>query len=169
MKSPAIAGPSRLAGTVVDTTMSPKLAPAGVLTGLVVPLNVIVVVPLILLKLTTFVPDILKTPVVENVTGSALAVPSLIEKIATATTLNAKSFNRRRRLFIFFSLYPVKRFSERDSFVIGQRAKLPNCCKFFTRFACREQEKTKESPASAGLALLSFLDRGLLAVTTEGL
>jgi hypothetical protein len=54
---PPIAGPSRLAGTVVVTTMSPKLVPAGVLTEFVVPLKVIVVVPLTLEKFTTLVPD----------------------------------------------------------------------------------------------------------------
>jgi len=71
VKFPAIAEPWRLAGTVVVTTRSPKLAPAGVLTGLVVPLKVIVVVPLTLEKLTTLVLLILKTPVVLKVTGSA--------------------------------------------------------------------------------------------------
>ena len=73
VKLPAIAGPSRLAGTVVVTTRSPKLVPAGVFTGLVVPLKVIVVVPWIFVKFTTFVPLTLKTPVVLNVTGSACA------------------------------------------------------------------------------------------------
>jgi hypothetical protein len=68
---PAIAGPIRLAGTVVVTTMSPKLVPAGVFTASVVPLKVIVVVPLMFVKFTTFVPLTLKTPVVLNVTGSA--------------------------------------------------------------------------------------------------
>ena len=71
VKFPAIAGPCRLAGTVVVTTRSPKLVPAGVFTGSVVPLKVMVVVPLTLAKLTTFVPLMLKTPVVLNVTGSA--------------------------------------------------------------------------------------------------
>src|SRR5689334_15087632 len=58
--------------------MSPKLVPAGVFTGLVVPLNVIVVVPLMFVKFTTLVPLILNTPVVEKVTGSAFAcdIPS---------------------------------------------------------------------------------------------
>src|SRR4026209_1826869 len=74
VKLPAIAGPIKLAGTVVVTTRSPKLAPAGVLTGFVVPLKVMVVVPLTLLKATTLVPVRLKTPVVEKVTGSALAL-----------------------------------------------------------------------------------------------
>src|ERR1044072_6504900 len=64
VKFPPTAGPVWLAGTVVVTTISPKLVPAGVLTGFVVPLNVIVVVPLTLEKLTTFVPLMLKTPVV---------------------------------------------------------------------------------------------------------
>ena len=73
VKLPPIAGPSRFAGTVVVTTRSPKLVPAGVFTGLVVPLNVIVVVPCMLVKLTTFVPLMLKTPVVLKVTGSAFA------------------------------------------------------------------------------------------------
>ena len=73
VKFPPIAGPVRLAGTVVVTTISPKLVPAGVFTGLVVPLKVIVVVPLTLVKLTTFVPLMLKTPVVLKVTGSAFA------------------------------------------------------------------------------------------------
>src|ERR1043165_6751794 len=73
VKLPAMAGPSRFAGTVVVTTMSPKLVPAGVFTGLVVPLKVIVVVPLTLPKLTTLVPLTLKTPVVLKVTGSAFA------------------------------------------------------------------------------------------------
>ena len=45
VKLPPMAGPNRLAGTVVVTTMSPKLVPAGVLTGFVVPLKVMVVVP----------------------------------------------------------------------------------------------------------------------------
>jgi len=71
VKVPPTAGPSKFAGTVVVTTMSPKLVPAGVLTGLVVPLNVRVVVPLIFVKFTTLVPLTLNTPVVENVTGSA--------------------------------------------------------------------------------------------------
>ena len=73
VKLPAMAGPRRLAGTVVVTTMSPKLVPAGVFTGLVVPLKVIVVVPLMFVKFTTLVPLMLKTPVVLNVTGSACA------------------------------------------------------------------------------------------------
>ena len=73
VKFPAMAGPIKFAGTVVVTTMSPKLVPAGVLTGLVVPLKVMVVVPLTLEKFTTFGPLILKTPVVLKVTGSALA------------------------------------------------------------------------------------------------
>ena len=71
VKLPPIAGPNRLAGTVVVTTMSPNEAPPGVLMGSVVPLNVIVVVPLIFVKLTTFVPLILKTPVVLKVTGKS--------------------------------------------------------------------------------------------------
>jgi len=34
---------------------------------------------------------------------------------------------------------------------------------------CMRTGETKEDPASAGLALLSYLDRGLLAVTAAGL
>ena len=34
---------------------------------------------------------------------------------------------------------------------------------------CMRTGETKEDPAWAGLALLSFLYKGLLAVTTEGL
>ena len=85
VKLPATAAPAWLAGIVVVTTISPKLVPAGVLTGLVVPLNVIVVVPLILVKLTTLVPLTLKTPVVLNVTGSAFAVLAATDKKAAAT------------------------------------------------------------------------------------
>jgi hypothetical protein len=73
-----MAGPVEPGGTVLETTMSPKLAPAGVFTEFVVPLKVKVVLPLIFVKTATFVPLILKTPVVLKVTGSALAsaVPS---------------------------------------------------------------------------------------------
>ena len=73
VKVPPMAGPVWFAGTVVVTTISPKLVPAGVFTGFVVPLNVIVVVPLTFVKLTTLVPLTLKTPVVLKVTGSAFA------------------------------------------------------------------------------------------------
>src|ERR1043165_1790152 len=97
VKLPAIAGPNRLAGTVVVTTISPKLVPAGVFTGLVVPLKVIVVVPLILVKLTTFVPLILKTPVVLNVTGSAWATAAVNAKI-TAPNSGIKTL---LKLFMF--------------------------------------------------------------------
>ena len=106
VKVPPIAGPSRLAGTVVVITISPKLVPAGVLTGFVVPLNVIVVVPLMLVKLTTFVPLTLNTPVVENVTGSALATPWLNAKTATATILSATGLISVEILIIRFSLCP---------------------------------------------------------------
>ena len=91
VKLPAMAGPNWLAGTVVVTTRSPKLVPAGVLTGLVVPLKVMVVVPLILVKFTTLVPLILKTPVVENVTGSALAADAA-NTITPATASIIKRF-----------------------------------------------------------------------------
>src|SRR5262245_5905749 len=94
VKLPVIAGPSRLAGTVVVTTMSPKLVPAGVFTGFVVPLNVIVVVPLIFGKLTTLVPRTLKTPVVLKVTGSALAVTAAIDSMAVATASIKEVFKR---------------------------------------------------------------------------
>src|SRR5262249_26778250 len=73
VKFPLMAGPAKLAGTVVVTTRSPNGAPAGVLTESVVPLNVIVVVPFAFVKLTMVVPLTLKTPVVLKVTGSAVA------------------------------------------------------------------------------------------------
>jgi hypothetical protein len=60
--------------------MSPKLVPAGVFTESVVPLKVIVVVPLMFVKFTTFVPLTLKTPVVLNVTGSACATAAVNAK-----------------------------------------------------------------------------------------
>jgi hypothetical protein len=94
VKLPPIAGPMRFAGTVVVTTMSPKLAPAGVLTGFVVPLKVMVVVPLTEVKLTTLVPLMLKTPVVENVTGSAFATLSAIAKIPNAITPRASGLKK---------------------------------------------------------------------------
>ena len=100
VKLPAMAGPKRLAGTVVVTTISPNWAPAGVFTESVVPLKVMVVVPLTLVKFTTLVPLILKTPVVLNVTGSAFA----------ATAVNAKKPTQNKgkktfltRVFICFS------------------------------------------------------------------
>ena len=91
VKVPPIAGPSELAGTVVVTTMSPKLAPAGVFTESVVPLKVIVVVPLTFVKFTTLVPLTLKTPVVLNVTGSAFTseVPSTTIKASAAPMIDA--------------------------------------------------------------------------------
>ena len=89
-----------MAGTVVVTTISPKLVPAGVFTGLVVPLKVMVVVPLTLEKFTTLVPLMLNTPVVLNVTGVAFA----------ATAVNAKNPTQNKgkktfltRVFICFS------------------------------------------------------------------
>src|ERR1044072_9811414 len=100
VKLPAMAGPKRLAGTVVVTTISPNCAPAGVFTESVVGLEVIVVVPLIFVKFTTFVPLMLNTPVVLNVTGSAFA----------ATAVNAKNPTQNKgnkifltRVFICFS------------------------------------------------------------------
>jgi len=91
VKVPPIAGPRRLAGTVVVTTMSPKLVPAGVFTESVVPLKVIVVVPLMFVKFTTLVPLTLKTPVVLNVTGSAFTsdVPSTTIKTSAAPMIDA--------------------------------------------------------------------------------
>ncbi len=97
---PPIAGPSRFAGTVVVTTISPKLVPAGVFTGLVVPLNVIVVVPLIFAKLTTLVPLMLKTPVVLKVTGSALASAVPRATIAASRAPISVVFNRFPILFV---------------------------------------------------------------------
>ena len=90
VKVPPIAGPSRLAGTVVVTTMSPKLVPAGVFTESVVPLKVMVVVPLMFVKFTTLVPLTLNTPVVLNVTGSALTseVPSPTTKTSSAAMVD---------------------------------------------------------------------------------
>src|ERR1044072_1252202 len=98
VKFPPIAGPSKLAGTVVVTTISPKLVPAGVFTGFVVPLNVIVVVPLMLVKLTTFVPLMLKTPVVLNVTGSAWA----------ATAENARNAAHNSGIKTFRTLMSIR-------------------------------------------------------------
>lgn len=90
VKLPAIAGPNKFAGTVVVTTTSPNCAPAGVFTGLVVPLKVKVVVPFMFVKLTTFMPEILKTPVVLKVTGSARKAPW-----PSATTVRATRQNNR--------------------------------------------------------------------------
>ena len=95
VKLPAIAVPIRFAGTVVVTTRSPKLVPAGVFTGFVVPLKVIVVVPCMLVKLTTFVPLMLKTPVVLKVTGSALASAATMPNIAVSRTPIRVVLNRR--------------------------------------------------------------------------
>src|SRR6185503_16787973 len=95
VKLPAMAGPSRFAGTVVVTTRSPKLVPAGVFTGLVVPLKVMVVVPCMLVKLTTLVPLMLKTPVVLKVTGSALASAATIPIITVSRTPMRVVLNRR--------------------------------------------------------------------------
>src|SRR4030095_11987106 len=75
-------------------TRSPKLVPAGVLTGLVVPLKVIVVVPLTPAKFTTLVPLILKTPVVVKVTGSAL-VDVAIDAMNPASRKGMSSFLNR--------------------------------------------------------------------------
>src|ERR1044071_3692257 len=75
--------------------MSPKLVPAGVFTGLVVPLNVIVVVPLTLLKFTTLVPLILNTPVVEKVTGSAFACDIPSSPIPTNNAPITVAFKKR--------------------------------------------------------------------------
>ena len=100
VKLPAMAGPKRLAGTVVVTTISPNCAPAGVFTESVVPLKVMVVVPLTLVKFTTLVPLILKTPVVLNVTGSAFAATAVNAKKPTQNKGN-KTF--LTRVFICFS------------------------------------------------------------------
>ena len=73
VKFPPMAGPVEPGGTVLETTMSPKLVPAGVFTELVVALKVSVVDPLMFVKTATFVPLTLNTPVVLKVTGSAFA------------------------------------------------------------------------------------------------
>src|SRR6185295_5767809 len=100
VKLPPMAGPIRFAGTVVVTTISPKLVPAGVFTGLVVPLKVIVVVPLTLEKFTTLVPLTLNTPVVLKVTGSAFAATAVN---ARKPTQNNGSKTVLTRVFIYFS------------------------------------------------------------------
>src|SRR6185436_18482190 len=113
VKFPPTAGPSKLAGTVVVTTRSPKLVPAGVFTGFVVPLKVIVVVPWTLVKLTTFVPLMLKTPVVLKVTGSALASPATMPNIAVSRTPIRVVLNRRLiGLFSLFNSHPQVLTSE---------------------------------------------------------
>src|ERR1044072_4463431 len=99
VKVPPIAGPSWLAGTVVVTTISPKLVPAGVFTGSVVPLKVIVVVPLTLVKFTTFVPLTLKTPVVLNVTGSAWATAAVNAR-TTAPNNGIKAFRKLISIYL---------------------------------------------------------------------
>ena len=100
VKLPPIAGPVAPGGTVLETTMSPKLVPAGVFTELVVPLNVNVVVPLTFAKTATFVPLKLKTPVVLKVTGSALA--SAVPR-ATITA-------NRVTISVVFNRLPIKLF-----------------------------------------------------------
>ena len=107
VKLPPMAGPSRLAGTVVVTTISPKLVPAGVFTGLVVPLKVIVVVPLMFVKFTTLVPLILKTPVVEKVTGSAFACEVPKTSIATSMAPIADAF-KKVDILRFPLFFPLK-------------------------------------------------------------
>jgi hypothetical protein len=87
---------------------------------LVVPLKVIVVVPLMFVKFTTFVPLILKTPVVENVTGSALTSAASKAPIDTSKAAMTKTLAMLDMILLlpFSSVPPANTVAGGDASVV---------------------------------------------------